>query len=339
MDYRVTTFKNHPIYVRKNRNTPLLIMMCGLPGSGKSSYAESIYVATPFIKKPIIHSSDKLRKEMFGDESTQGDNQKLFSELHRRIKRDLSNGKDVIYDATNIKKKERIPFLDEIGKIRCYCICVVMATEYEACLRNNENRERSIPNHVIRRMWQQWTPPHYSEGFDYIHYQFSYLNDNKEIVKEPNNKYSISRFFEIADEFNQENSHHSLSLGKHSTEAALYIQEHFPDNLNLLFAALLHDNGKLHTKTTTNSRGVDDGNCHYYNHNNVGSYNSLFYLNNSTDFSIDDMVYISNLIYYHMHPYNQWRQSKRVLSKDKKLIGDELYKDIISLHEADIFAH
>lgn len=158
-----TTNKGHPLYTRKHSDMPLLIMMCGLPGSGKSRYAESIYVATPTIAKPVIHSSDKLRAELFGDEATQKSNNKLFAELHRRIKNDLINGKDVIYDATNIKKKKRIHFLKELHTIRCFPVCVVMATEYKACLFNNSKRKRVVPDDVIKRMQCNWTPPHYNE--------------------------------------------------------------------------------------------------------------------------------------------------------------------------------
>ena len=50
---------------------PFLIMMCGLPGSGKSTFAENSIIITSGVEqyKPIIHSSDGLRKELYGDES------------------------------------------------------------------------------------------------------------------------------------------------------------------------------------------------------------------------------------------------------------------------------
>ena len=346
MDYSTSEYKGCPVYARPKPNIPLLIMMCGVPGSGKSRYAESIYTIKPELQieklkliKPVIHSSDKLREEMFGDEATQGDNNKLFSELHKRIRCDLANEKDVIYDATNIDKKKRIQFLKEIKIIPCFKICVVMATSIDACFCNNRNRERVVPAGVIDRMLKSWNPPHYNEGFDYIHFVFSYLNDSEKIVTEPGDKYLIGEFFKTANGFDQENKHHNLSLGEHSAKAATYIQKHRPNNFNLLFAAMLHDNGKLLTKTKTNMKGEFDGNCHYYNHQYIGAYNSLFYLHRSGGFEEKDMVYISNLIYYHMHPYLQWKQSEKALKKDKEIIGERLYKDILVLHEADLYAH
>ena len=62
-----------------------LIILCGLPGSGKSSYAEAFkdYDDAIYEGSTVIHSSDAIRGELFGDPSFQGDNAKVF-ELSRR---------------------------------------------------------------------------------------------------------------------------------------------------------------------------------------------------------------------------------------------------------------
>ena len=80
-----------------------LITLVGLAGSGKSTYAKTLSDKYGY----KIHSSDALRKEMFGDENANSreQNERMFAELHRRIKDDLKNGINVIYDATNINKR------------------------------------------------------------------------------------------------------------------------------------------------------------------------------------------------------------------------------------------
>lgn len=319
---------------RLETNVPLMIMLIGLPGSGKSTLADNITTwADKEEYKPVIHSSDGLRKELFGDEKKQGDNNKLFTELHRRIKNDLISGKDVIYDSTNISKKIRIQFLNELKNISCTPICLCMMTSYETCLKNNEKRENKVPVEIIKRMKMDWQPPHYSEGFKEVKYIFSNLDD------EYGDKFTFREFFQVANEFDQENNYHTLTLGEHSTKAATYIQKHCPDNFPLLIAAMLHDNGKLKTKTRTNINGINDGNCHYYHHHSCGAYECLFYLHFANQFTEEEMTYISNVIYYHMHPYYQWEQSETTLKKDKNLIGDKLFKDILLLHDADLYAH
>lgn len=320
-------------------NKPSFIMMVGLPGSGKSTYAKTLTLDG---KPYIIHSSDKLREELYGDAAIQGDNNKLFAELHKRIKEDLRHGENVVYDATNIKKKNRIAFLRELEDIPCYKDCIVMATEYKACVYNNEHRERKVPPEVIRRMFLNYQPPHESEGFREIIYVFTYLtSDNRLVETPPNDDYTLSKFFKIANNFNQENSHHTFSLGKHCAETGKYIQNKRTNDFWLLMAALLHDVGKLDTKTKFNSRGVEDGEYHYYNHNCAGSYSSMFYFNNiETVWNKPcPMSDVTNYIYYHMHPYLAWKQSERAKERDRKLLGDKMFNDIMLLHEADLAAH
>ena len=79
-----------------------LVMLVGLPGSGKSTYAGKL-------KKEgvIIHSSDRVREEL-GDVNDQSKNEEVFRILHKRIKDDLKSGKSVAYDATNLNRKRRI---------------------------------------------------------------------------------------------------------------------------------------------------------------------------------------------------------------------------------------
>lgn len=322
-------------------NKPFLIMMCGLPGSGKSTFAENSVKITSGARqnKPVIHSSDGLRKELYGDESEQGNANKVFNELHKRIKNDLIASKDVIYDATCIKKKQRIQFLKELKNIPCTPVCICMATEFPLCLYNNEMRTRKVPIDVIKRILMNWQPPHYSEGFEQITYIFSYLDNHNIVHTSHKDIYNLGTFFNKANSFDQENHHHNLTLGQHCEKAGLTIQQTRFDNFWLLIATLLHDNGKLNTKTRTNARGVEDGDCHYYQHHCVGAYNVMFYLHSFDDIKESDIAYVTNLIYYHMHPYNEWKHSERVHNRDKTLLGDKLYNDIQLLHEADLLAH
>ena len=89
-----------------------LIMMCGLVASGKSFVANQLALK----ENAVIHSSDELRIELFGDVNEVDKNGEVFQELHKRIKDDLKKGKNVIYDATNLNHKKRKGFLEELKK-------------------------------------------------------------------------------------------------------------------------------------------------------------------------------------------------------------------------------
>lgn len=240
---------------------PIFIMLVGLPGSGKSTYSKEI--------EEIgfsIHSSDKIREELFGNAESQNDNDKVFKILHKRIKSDLQNGRNTVMDATNISSKRRRAFLSEISKIECYKTCIVLATTIERCKKNNNKRERKVPEYVINRMYHSFEFPGYFEGWDYINLIYQDCDDYK--------NYSLDNAFEIADKFNQKNSHHTKTLGKHMES----VGKSLLSDSNLSRAGLLHDIGKMKTQTFVNKKGEKTKEAHYYSHQNVGTYDSMFYL-------------------------------------------------------------
>ena len=302
-------------------NKPKMIMLVVLPASGKSTYAQEL--AEKYNAK--VFSSDALREELFGDINEQSRDQELFTELHKRIKDCLNNNQNAIYDACNRSYKRRMVFLNELNKIPCEKICVVMATPYEVCIAQNEARDRTIPREVIKRMYLNFDAPWYYEGWDDIWIKYA-----------PNSQDSYGypiHWLEIVRQYNQNNTHHSLSLGEHCEKAWRYACENNGD-LPLRIASILHDCGKPFTKTFTNSKGEVTEQAHYYNHERVGSYDSLFYA------MICNPLEVAVLIRWHMQPYF-WEKDNNEKShnKYKKLWGEKLYNDIMLLHEADKQAH
>ena len=212
-NFENANFPIRSVYVYENVNKiPILFMMEGLAGSGKSLIAENLVIKrNGECIKPIIHSSDALRLELYGDENNQEHNGDLFNELHRCIKEDLRNGNDVVYDATNIKKKRRRAFIQELKNIDCHKVCICVLTPYEVVLRQNNNRERKVPEDAIKRMYLSWCPPAMDEGFDDIILAYNYGDIDK-------NKFTLDNFFngEInANNIDQENSHHRSTIGNH----------------------------------------------------------------------------------------------------------------------------
>lgn len=312
------------------RVKPIFTMLVGLPGSGKSTWSEKYNGVCK------IHSSDEIRLELFGDntkENTPEENQKVFNILHERVKAYLKAGKDVIYDATNLNKRRRIAFLRELKKISCIKQCALFATDYEICLQQDMKRERHVGEDVIKRMYTSFQPPHKSEGWDNI-----FIVYNVDFDKYPANKADVT-----TKGFDQGNSHHSLTLDKHMLAAGEYVKERTGDQ-TLKLAAAFHDIGKL----TTKSHG-EDGECHYYSHHCTGSYDVIFYLAGGfldltkktmdIQFLDDEILEISNLIYYHMHPYMSWKHSERVKNRDREIIGETMFNRIMLLHEADEASH
>lgn len=315
---------------------PTIFMMCGLVGSGKSYYAQEL--AKP--NNANIHSSDAIREELSGDVNNQNINELVFKTLHSRIKEDLRNGKNCIYDATNINYKKRMSFLQELKNIECKKVCIFMATPYEECLARNSARDRVVPEEVIKRMYMSFDPPAYYEGWDHI---LVFYSENSR-----GSKGSLVNWGNSMMQYSQDNSHHSLTLGEHVLSVyqtilnpifdlpVIKYREYFSTHKEVLTAAILHDCGKPFAKTFKNTKGEITEQAHYYNHEHCGSYDAFFY-DMLGEISPRD---IALLVRWHMQPYF-WEKdnNEKQHNKYRQLWGEELYQDIMKLHAADKKAH
>lgn len=296
-------------------------MMIGLVGSGKSEQAKKL--AAKYDAE--IFSSDALREEMFGDVNHQTNNDVLFKELHKRIRGCLTYGKSAIYDACNISYKRRMEFLKSLNKIPCEKIAVLMATPYEVCLERNAQRERKVPEYVIKRMYMNFNVPFWYEGWDDIDIVYSECAEGS--------YGSVCDWVESVMNYDQHNSHHTLTLGEHCVKAFMHVYGTPVNFWEITSAALIHDCGKPKCATYINSKGEQTNECHYYNHQFCGSFDSLFFS------GIDRHLYVAQLIQWHMRPYLAWEQSDKAMQKDRKLLGEPLFNDICLLHAADVSAH
>ena len=271
------------------------MMTVGLPRSGKTAWANQQEGFEVF-------SSDKLRKELFGDETDQSHNAEGFAALHKRVRETLKEGRNCILDATNVSRRRRISFLktlDNISDLRKVCVLFI-ATPAD-CVAANGGK---VPDEVIFKYLNSFETPGTFEGWDDIQIMMR---------SEP---VALSSY--DYHSFDQRSKHHSKTLGDHQDAAAAFCKEHWPQ---LITAAQYHDIGKPFTQKID-----QNGEAHYYNHHNVGAY---IYLCSGGD------LYTAQLINCHMAPLIRWRKSEKLMQKDMKLFGNELYMDILRLSIAD----
>lgn len=299
---------------------PIFFMMCGLQGSGKSTQAQRLakeYDASVF-------SSDALRIEMFNDVNEQSRNVELFKELHKRIKKCLKSGKSAVMDCTNINSKRRRSFLQELNKINCERRCVVMATPYEQCVKNNATRDRNVPKKAITKAYRHWNTPAMFEGWDSIEAVYWEGSENSR---------DIRTWLDEHMNYSQNTPYHKRSLGEH----CLRVGSQFEEGTLLNYAGYLHDVGKPATRSFINSKGETTEIAHYYCHENAGAYDSLFFDYNGKASPLE----VSLIINLHMKPYHCEKSDKieNLHNKYRKLWGKQLYNKVNKLHEADRMAH
>ena len=305
---------------RKNK----FYMLIGLPGSGKSSVAKKMLDEADENIKPVWLNSDCIRKELFGAESIQKDSHKVFELMRIRTLDALNSGKDVIYDACNISSKHRRAFLQNLKKLNCKKICIVVGTPYATCLERNARRSRVVPNEVIERMYKTWMTPAFFEGWDDMEIYFT--DEAKGAFGD------VYEFVMRYQDYGQMNLFHEETLGIHLLNTWKNIASRgYAHGSNIAFAALLHDCGKPFTKEV-HATDCGVGMAHYYRHNCTGAYDALFFdYQGKTD---RDILEISLMINLHMAPFS-WKSTGGLNDKLLGLWGQELYNAILLIHDAD----
>ena len=88
---------------------PLLVAMCGLPGTGKSHFASKLSEEVPF----LIMETDRLRKVIVPHPKyTTQEHRRVFNSCYQLIVYYLVNGYSVLFDATNLNEDFRSHIYD-----------------------------------------------------------------------------------------------------------------------------------------------------------------------------------------------------------------------------------
>ena len=148
---------------------PVFILLAGPSACGKTTVAVELEDEHGFTRV----SSDDIRREMFGDVYNRTENAKVFKEAHRRSREALSEGKDVVFDATNCLSANRyralknsIPEGTDVLKI----CAVYTETSPKTILLRNAERSKPVPERIVLRMHKSLNDatPQLYEGYDMI---------------------------------------------------------------------------------------------------------------------------------------------------------------------------
>ena len=148
-------------------NSPHLIMLSGLPGTGKSFFANQLSSCV----SSVVVSSDRVRKAMFRyPKYTRSEHARVFSVCHKMIEMSLNESRLVVFDATNLNESFRRPLYDMSGGLNCGLTILSFTASTEEI--RSRLFDRSLGNH----------PDNYSDA-DWSIYEF--LRDGQQAISMP----------------------------------------------------------------------------------------------------------------------------------------------------------
>jgi len=326
------------------------VMLVGLAGSGKSTFARELMEGRDDI---VYLSSDLLRLELYGDENNQENNGELFNEMAIRTRKYLNEGKHVIYDATNINRKKRRGLLQQLPR-DVQKVAVYIATDYKLTIEQNAKRERVVPQYAIERMYKNMQIPIYNEGWDKIVLAYDYITESNDLPKQFTDMvnlgvelgregYDIMRFLSAYfDEFSaifelaQDSKYHSFSVSRHTYYVYKYVLDHYEgeDKLLMLWTALLHDIGKWTCKSFLNRKGEETRYANFIGHEHVGSQLAVNILHRM-GFDDEFVHKVATLIQFHMYLLDENANREKLLN----YVGQDIFDKLEFLRDADTKAH
>ena len=144
-----------------------LIILIGLPGSGKSTFADKLITCNPDYK---LLSSNKFHAAFGTGEDDQKVTGEVFDHIKKIVNLLLYKKYTVVIDATNINKKDRQDYIVTAKKFNVPVIGYDFICSRETLIKRNVHRGalggRNVPTWVIDKMLAKYEKPSIEEGFD-----------------------------------------------------------------------------------------------------------------------------------------------------------------------------
>ncbi|WP_025725026.1 AAA family ATPase [Acholeplasma granularum] len=237
------------------------IILVGVPGSGKSTYAKTLNMPH--------FSSDMIRLELFGTlrtHHTEKDDQTVFNLLHDRV---FSFGESLIYDATNITRTLREKLYKKFKSLGYdvelhFVLEPLLFAKYQ-----NEKRafEKVVPFKIINQMYKFMAAPRIGVDCDDVKIisQSTFLNDNTnyndfvKLAKTEGIKSAVTKYVSAAylPEFKNLGENHDTPY--HLEDIDEHINMCINNSLDdlMLIVSILHDLGKSQAKENGHYKGHD----------------------------------------------------------------------------------
>ena len=120
---------------------PALVVLSGLPGTGKSHFAGELNKRLPF----LVVASDRMRKVLVPKPKyTRAEHLRVFAACHRLVDELLTEGRRVIFDAAHLTERARQPVYDIAQRVGAPLILVWFTAPREVIQRRLAERAAGL---------------------------------------------------------------------------------------------------------------------------------------------------------------------------------------------------
>lgn len=152
---------------------PVAVMLVGLPGSGKSTWTNSI--TTGPLRDAVLISTDnhiessatsvgKTYGEVFKDQIGPATEQ-----MKAQLNAAIAEKKNIVWDQTNLTVKSRKPKIQQLTQAGYEVIAVTFELDAEELMFRQQKRRadtgKFIPMHIVDSMKASYEKPTTAEGF------------------------------------------------------------------------------------------------------------------------------------------------------------------------------
>ena len=122
-----------------------LVIMAGLPGSGKSFYREKMFADMAFV------DSDEIKKSIPGYDPNNPSTVHAMSKVVEKheIYANMMNGTSFVYDTTATNTDKVVKMTREAQELGYHVTVVYIDVPLHVALERNANRERVVPEEII----------------------------------------------------------------------------------------------------------------------------------------------------------------------------------------------
>lgn len=136
---------------------PKLYMMCGVSGSGKTTYAKQLAAD----QNLLYLNPDKFYEVFNGDERNHYHEFEIWMALFRALHMAEQDGRDVVLDTNSPTAVGRSQILDWFPDFEPHLIYI--SAPEQLCRQNNRSRRRVIPEGEMDKIIRFFQPPTFDE--------------------------------------------------------------------------------------------------------------------------------------------------------------------------------